>query len=286
MCLQHWQTAQVCGIHSGLAGSPAFLPSFFQVEQASMIPPSKKGLRTGRNLLGRFSDLWPRRRWNVDHLEHENMENLCATKQPWILSFDGPDLRIGNTDIYNILNNGQPGGQEAQTARLVGWDSKDFESLCEVSDTNYVTNDVAAEETSMTSGKVPVSQWHILNDDADSDFLLDLIPNCVVQVVTAHECRELIKEADDDGDKRISFSEFLDMMKGTSKKKDKGDKGAELSQLMSMTKGDSDFAEVWLREEGNCSRGYSRRDWSGEELNLLTFVVSLGFICQASKKRS
>lgn len=66
----------------------------------------------------------------------------------------------------------------------------------------------------------------------------------MVQVVTAHECRELIKEADDDGDKRISFSEFLDMMKGTSKKKDKGDKGAELSQLMSMTKGDSDFAEV------------------------------------------
>ena len=34
-----------------------------------------------------------------------------------------------------------------------------------------ITNDVAAEETSMTSGKVPVSQWHILNDDADSDFL-------------------------------------------------------------------------------------------------------------------
>jgi len=66
------------------------------------------------------------------------------------------DGMIGNTDIYNILNNGQPGGQE---------------------------------------------------------------------VVTAHECRELIKEADDDGDKRISFSEFLDMMKGTSKKKDKGDKG-------------------------------------------------------------
>lgn len=38
------------------------------------------------------------------------------------------------------------------------------------------------------------------------------------EVVSAHECRELIKEADDDGDKRISFSEFLDMMKGTAKK--------------------------------------------------------------------
>lgn len=36
--------------------------------------------------------------------------------------------------------------------------------------------------------------------------------------MSAHECRELIKEADDDGDKRISFSEFLDMMKGTAKK--------------------------------------------------------------------
>ena len=97
-------------------------------------------------------------------------KSLC-NKTTLNLSFDGPDLRIGNTDIYNILNNGQPGGQEAQTARLVGWDSKDCESLCEVSDTNYVTNDVAATETSMTSGKVPVSQWHILNDDADSDFL-------------------------------------------------------------------------------------------------------------------
>lgn len=67
------------------------------------------------------------------------------------------DGMIGNTDIYNILNNGQPGGQE---------------------------------------------------------------------VVSAHECRELIKEADEDGDKRISFSEFLDMMKGVQSKKKK-DKGAE-----------------------------------------------------------
>ena len=125
-----------------------------------------------------------------------------------------------------------PGGQEAQTARLVGWDSKDFESLCEVSDTNYVTNDVAAEETSMTSGKVPVfSMAHLKRWRWLRFSLLDLIPNCVVQVVTAHECRELIKEADDDGDKRISFSEFLDMMKGTSKKKDKGDKGGRAQPI-------------------------------------------------------
>ncbi len=39
------------------------------------------GLRTGRNLLGRFSDLWPRRRWNVDHLEYENHEHVFFVQQ-------------------------------------------------------------------------------------------------------------------------------------------------------------------------------------------------------------
>eukprot|EP00438_Fugacium_kawagutii_P007316 Skav235710 [mRNA] locus=scaffold280:459728:472241:- [translate_table: standard] len=84
-----------------------------------------------------------------------------------IFDRDG-DGMIGNTDISDILNNGQPSGE---------------------------------------------------------------------QVVDDHECRELIKEADEDfafafagkescvacedGDKKISFSEFLDMMKGTKEKKNK-----------------------------------------------------------------
>ncbi len=48
---------------------------------------------------------------------------------------------------------------------------------------------------------------------------------------------------------------------------------------MSMTKGDSELAEVWLREEGDSSRGYSRRDWSGEELKIGCLWC---FICLAS----
>lgn len=67
---------------------------------------------------------------------------------------DGDGL-IGNTDVYNILNNGQP--EEA---------------------------------------------------------------------ISAHECRELIKEADEDGDKRISFAEFLNMMKGVSGNKKEKKKGS------------------------------------------------------------
>jgi len=36
------------------------------------------------------------------------------------------------------------------------------------------------------------------------------------EVVSAHECRDLLKDADEDGDRRISFLEFLNMMKGTT----------------------------------------------------------------------
>ncbi|CAJ1427408.1 unnamed protein product [Effrenium voratum] len=39
------------------------------------------------------------------------------------------------------------------------------------------------------------------------------------EAVSAHKCRDFIKEADEDGDKKISFAEFLGMMKGNSGKR-------------------------------------------------------------------
>lgn len=171
MCLQHWQNCSGLWHPFWTCRFAHFLAQFFPGWTSQRDPAFKKRSTHGKKPVGPFFGSMTKTEMECGSLgTWKHGKSLC-NKTTLNLSFDGLDLRIGNTDIYNILNNGQPGGQEAQTARLVGWDSKDFESLCEVSDTNYVTNDGTATETSMTSGKVPVSQWHILNDDADSDFL-------------------------------------------------------------------------------------------------------------------
>lgn len=65
--------------------------------------------------------------------------------------------------------------------------------------------------------------FRIYDQDGDGQIgvtdLMDILNNGQPdgqEVVSAHECRDLLKEADEDGDRRISFLEFLNMMKGTT----------------------------------------------------------------------
>ena len=72
----------------------------------------------------------------------------------------------------------------------------------------------------------------------------------------------------EDGDKRISFSEFLDMMKGVQSKKKK-DKGWRLNENSELRQNDIS-SEDWKprgREAGDHSDVYSGRNWSGSELS-------------------